>query len=56
MTEAAVGEVIRSAEAGGSLPSQIMGAIEKVYNAHGREIADGMAPRGGPREGGPEDA
>ena len=47
MTEAAVEKVMCSAEAGGPPPSQIMRAIEKVFIAHGGEVAEGMSPRGG---------
>ena len=47
VTEAFVDEVMCSADAGGPLPSQIQRAIEKVFTAHGGEVAEGMAPRGG---------
>ena len=46
MIEATVEEVMCSAEAGGPLPSQILRATGKVFNAHGGEVAEGMAPRG----------
>lgn len=44
---AVVEDIMGGGEAGGPLPTIIQRAIEEVFKAHGGEVAEGFAPRGG---------